>query len=102
MSAFLLAVYTDYATADRVRTELVVEGFPTDRVELTADCEPGRAAFEPADSPHERFVLYFRALFNRQDERRHAEQFAHCIDRGATIIAVHPRGTVETVRATRI
>lgn len=29
---------------------LVRDGFPTDRVELTASCEPGRAGLGPADS----------------------------------------------------
>jgi hypothetical protein len=102
MSAFLLAVFNDYATADRVRTDLVLDGFPTDRVELTAGCDPGRAALEPADSAHDRFVLYFRALFSRQDEQPYAEQFARCVECGAGVIAVHPRGRIETARATRI
>jgi hypothetical protein len=42
MSAVLLAVFNEYGVADRVRTKLVGDGFPTDRVELTASCEPGR------------------------------------------------------------
>ena len=36
MSAVLLAVFNDYETADRVRLELFRDGFPTDRVDLTA------------------------------------------------------------------
>ncbi len=40
MSAVLLAVFNEYGVADRVRTRLVGDGFPTDRVELTASCEP--------------------------------------------------------------
>jgi hypothetical protein len=50
MSAVILAVFNDYETADRVRTNLVRDGFPTDRVELTAPCELGRVACEPAHS----------------------------------------------------
>ncbi len=49
MSAVLLAVFNDYEAAERVRVTLVRDGFPTDRVELTASCELGRCAFEPAD-----------------------------------------------------
>ena len=62
MSAVLLALFNDYAVADRVRTVLVQDGFPTDRVELTACCDPGRAGMEPAKSPHEQFVQYFGSL----------------------------------------
>jgi len=36
MSAVLLAVFNDYETADRMRVTLVKDGFPTDRVHLTA------------------------------------------------------------------
>jgi hypothetical protein len=56
MSAVLLAVFNDYEAAERVRIELVRDGFPTDRVELTACCEPGRAGLLPGDSPHEKFA----------------------------------------------
>ena len=48
MSAVILAVFSEYGAADRVRTRLVSDGFPTDRVELTASSEPGRAGLHPA------------------------------------------------------
>jgi hypothetical protein len=62
MSAVLLAVFNDYDTADRMRVMLVRDGFPTDRVHLTASCELGCAGIEPANSPHAKCVQYFRAL----------------------------------------
>jgi hypothetical protein len=102
MSAVLLGVFNEYKVAERVRIELVRDGFPTDRVELTAGCEPGRAGLEPADSPHGRFVQYFRVLFTFEDERHYPEQLAKCIDNGAATITVHPRGSIETTRATQI
>jgi len=102
MSAFLLAVFNDYATAARVRTALVVDGFPTDRVGVTAGCDQGHAAFAPGESPHDKFLMYFRTLFRRDDEQLDAEHFTECIDCGAAIVAVHPRGMVETQRATQI
>lgn len=102
MSAVLLAVFNEYQVAERVRVELVRDGFPTDRVELTAGCEPGRAGLEPADSLHERFVQYFRVLFTFEDERHYAEQLAKCVDNGDAIITVHPRGSREAARATQI
>src|ERR1700730_13676086 len=102
MSAVLLAIFNEYRIAERVRVELVRHGFPTDRIELTASCEPGRAGLEPADSLHGRFVQYFRVLFTFDDERHHAEQLANSLDNGAATITVHPRGSVETARAKQI
>jgi hypothetical protein len=102
MSAVLLAMFDQYKIAERMRVELVRDGFPTDRVELTASCEPGRAGFEPADSPHERFVQYFRVLFTSEEEQHHPEQLAERLDTGAATITVHPRGSIETARAKQI
>ena len=102
MSAVLVAIFNEYKVAERVRVKLVRDGFPTDRVELTAGCEPGRAGLGPADSPHGRFVQYFRVLFTFEDERHYAEQLAKCVDSGDATITVHPRGSMETARATQI
>jgi hypothetical protein len=102
MSAVLLAMFDQHEIAERVRVDLVRDGFPTDRTELTASCEPGRAGLEPADSLHDRFVQYFRVLFTFDDEQHHAEQLANCLDNGAATITLHPRGSVETARAKQI
>ena len=102
MSAVLLAVFNDYEAADRVRLELIRDGFPTDRVELTAACDPGRAAYVPAEAPHGKFVQYFRTLFKAAGDRQYAESLAERIARGAATVAVHPRGSVETDRAAKI
>jgi hypothetical protein len=102
MSALLLAMYADYETASRVRVELIQDGFPTDRVDLTASCDPGRACLEPATSLHDKFVQYFGALFARATEQHRAELLAERIDKGAIVIIVHPRGIIETERATEI
>ena len=102
MSAVLLAVFKEYSAADRVRTLLVSDGFPTDRVELTATEEPGRAGLQPADSDHTRFVQYFRTLLNKEEERRFAEALAGHIEGGAATITVHPRGAIEIGRAVEI
>jgi hypothetical protein len=103
MSAVLLAVFNDYESAQRARLELVRDGFPTDRVELTAACDPGRAACFPAQDLRGRFVQYFRVLFKADADRQYAEHLAERLDCGAAVtITVHPRGTIETNRATRI
>jgi hypothetical protein len=99
MRAILVAVFDDHSVAERVRVSLVRDGFPTDRVELTASCEPGRAGLGPADSRHEKFVQYFGVLFTREDQRHYAEELAELVEKGAATITVHPRGTIETARA---
>jgi hypothetical protein len=102
MSAVLLAVFNDYEAADRVRVMLVRDGFPTDRVRLTASCELGCAGLEPADSPHGKCVQYFGTLLRREDERHYPEILAQRVDNGAATITVLPRGAIETARATEI
>lgn len=102
MSAVLLGVYVNHEAAERVRTELVMDGFPTDRVELTDSLELGRAGVEPAATPHEKFIQYFRTLFCFESERHYAEVLADRIERGAATVTVHPRGAIETSRAAEI
>jgi len=103
MSAVLLAVFNDYEAAERVRTDLVRDGFPTDRVDLTACCEPGRAGVQPADSLHGKFSQYFRTLFcTTTEELRFAEQLVERVEQGAATVTIHPRGSVETARAMEI
>jgi hypothetical protein len=102
MSAILLAVFDSYRVAERVRVSLVRDGFPTDRVELTACCEPGRAGLVPADSPHDKFAQYFGVLFTLEGEQHYAEHLAELVEKGAATITVHPRGAIETARALAI
>jgi len=103
MSAVLLAVFGQYGDAERVRTKLVSDGFPTDRVELTCSAEPGRAGLHPAGSRRAKFVQYFRMLLSQEDERAFADALAERVEGGgAATIAVHPRGAVETARAAEI
>jgi hypothetical protein len=102
MSAVILAVFDEYAAADRVRTRLVADGFPTDRVELTSSVEPGRAGVQPAGSSRAKFVQYFRTLLSQEDERPFVEGLAERVEGGAATITVHPRGAIETERAAEI
>jgi hypothetical protein len=100
MSAVLLAVFNDYLTADRTRLALFEDGFPTDRVELTACCEPGRAGLQPAALLHDKLTQYFGTLF--EHEPTYAERIADQLDNGAATVTVHPRGAIEIQRATFI
>jgi hypothetical protein len=103
MSAVLLAVFDRFSDAENVRTQLVKDGFPTDRVELTARGEKGRAGVQPADSSHQQFLQYYRTLFDQDGERAFVRELADRVADGAiATIVVHPRGDVETSRATQI
>jgi hypothetical protein len=104
MAAVLVALYDNYETADRVRTELVGDGFPTDRVELTSKREPGQAGNIPAGSLTERMRAYFDTLFDQDGEgiAGYGDFFAERVAQGASSITVHPRGDVEIDRAIAI
>ncbi len=102
MSAVLLAVFTEPEAADRVRTRLVSDGFPTDRVELTSLREQGRASVVPAGSTRERLLQYFRSLMKEKSEQPFVQALAERVEKGAATVAVHPRGSIETSRAAQI
>lgn len=102
MSAVMTAMFNDCGAAEQALLELVRDGFPTDRVDLTSDAAPGRAGLAPARSAHDRFVRHFRAIFCALDEQPLAERFAEWIEHGAAAVTVHPRGTFETMRAQAI
>jgi hypothetical protein len=100
MSAVVAAVFADHDTAVHVRTRLVKDGFPTDRVELTSTEELGQAQVVPKAGVPEKLTQYFRQLF---PERSGAVNlFQGAVLAGHAVIAVHPRGDVETNRVVQI
>jgi hypothetical protein len=104
MASVLVAIYENFSSAENVRTELVGDGFPTDRVELTSKQEPGQAGSMPGNSPVDRFRKYFDTLFDQEGDGlgNFGDSFARHIAEGAVAITVHPRGELEIDRATQI
>jgi hypothetical protein len=105
MSAVLVAAFNDHATAEGVRTRLVKDGFPTDRVDLTSCQELGQVKLVPRDSVNEKLTEYFRKLFqsgtNGSGERWVA-LFQRAVLDGKAAVAVQPRGDIETQRALQL
>jgi hypothetical protein len=95
MTPVIVALYDDFGVADRVRTQLVADGFPTDRVELTSQRESGQAAAEPGDTYWKKVSNYFHAIFDQTGNYASADQFADRVRNGASVITVHPRTDYE-------
>jgi hypothetical protein len=102
MSAVIIAVFNDHDTAEGVLISLVRDGFPTDRVTLTAERHLGRAGHAPAETQHGKCVQYFNMLLKGDGKQHYPELLARYIAGGAATVTVHPRGTFETQRATEI
>jgi hypothetical protein len=102
MSAVLLALFKSYPTADQVRTALVQDGFPTDRVDLCCGEDLGRANVQPGPTARDKVSQYFTSLFDLPDEHEIAGRVAARVEAGACAVVVHPRGAVETQRAAEI
>jgi hypothetical protein len=101
MSAVLLAVFSRFGDAERVRTRLGTTGSPPDRVNSPrARARPGPAS---PGSARQQFEQYFGTLFDDRHERGFVETIADRVERGTiATVAVHPRGDIETTRATQI
>jgi hypothetical protein len=102
MSAVLAAVFDSYATGQEVRTRLVKDGFPTDRVELTSLAELGQAKLVPREDTGQKVIEYFRKLFQSgsyANAERWAALFQRAVLDGKAAVAVHPRGDTEIKRA---
>jgi len=101
MTPVIVALFDDYGIADRVRTELVADGFPTDRVELTSLLETGQADSEPGDAFVARLSNYFHTLLDQGEERNgEADALTRRVHAGNSAIAVHPRTDYE-IRSAR-
>jgi hypothetical protein len=102
MSAVLAALYPNHEMADQVRTRLVKDGFPTDRVDLTSNRELGQVALVPAATTAEKLKQHFHQLFPTPEDADVTDLLCGGVMNGEAVIAVHPRGDIETQRACEI
>jgi hypothetical protein len=103
-SALVAALFNDHAAADRVRVRLSSgeAAFPTDRVHLTSSIEPGHAGLVPAESVALKLQAYFRTLFDKDEEADRVRSLSAGVQAGHAVIAVFPRGEIETKRAVEV
>lgn len=102
MSAILVAVFEDHTTAENIRTQLVKDGFPTDRVELTSLQELGQVKLIPRDGLGAKLTEYFGNLFQHagtHGDERSVQLLQRAVLDGKATVAVQPRGDIETQRA---
>jgi len=102
MAAVIIAVARNHEVAQALRTTLVKEGFPTDRVALISPEEPGPVGLVPGTHRERRWHDYFRQLLDRADEADSVAELVSWLRRQAAVIAVQPRGGIETEHALRI
>lgn len=107
MSAVLVAAFDDHATAERVRTHLVQDGFPTDRVQLTSLQELGQVKLVPRANVGDKLTEYFGNLFQSGGAAggsggRSAQLFQRAVLDGKAAVTVQPRGDIETQRALQL
>jgi hypothetical protein len=102
MSAVVAALFKDHATADRVRTTLVSGGFPTDRVQLTSEAEPGQAALMPSPNKSRQLEDYFAGIFPESNEQERVRTFVEGVRHGNAALIVQPRGDIETRQALEV
>jgi hypothetical protein len=102
MSAVLAALFPNHEVAEGVRTRLVTDGFPTDRVELTSRREAHQAELVPGESLTEKLMLHFQQLCPATEDADATRALCHGVTTGGAVIAVHPRGDIETKRAIEI
>ena len=95
MTPVIVASFKEFGVAERVRTELVADGFPTDRVELTSRREAGQVDTEPGDSYWHKISNYFHAIFDQTGNYASADQFADQVRNGDSVVTVHPRTDYE-------
>jgi hypothetical protein len=92
------------AYAEGVRTGLVKEGFPTDRVELPSCQELGQVKLVQREGVSEKLTEYFRTLFRTGSGTgdRWVPLFQRAVLDGKAAVAVQPRGDIETQRALQL
>ena len=102
MQDIIVALYDAHGSADAARTELVKDGFATDRIEVTSPQEHRQAAKGPATDFRTNVTDYFRTLSADETAASRLGRIAEAVIGGASSLTLHPRGEEEIRRAEQI
>jgi len=87
MKSALLGLFGDYESAETARAQLLVSGFPIDRITLTAVQGPGQSRIRGTPAAREGFLTSLRALFRNDRDPARAERLADRVERGAATVS---------------
>ena len=87
MKKALLGLFGDYESAETARAQLLVSGFPIDRIVLTAVQGPGQSRIRSTPAFREGFLRSLQALFRNERDPDRAERLADRLERGAATVS---------------
>ena len=104
MSAVLVAVFNNDASAGAARVQLVNDGFPTDRVDLVSLQELGQAKLVPRATVGEQLGEYFRKVLqiSTGENAQSVQVLQRAVLDGSAAVIVQPRGEAEIARAAQL
>jgi hypothetical protein len=85
MKTALLGFFGDYESAEVARAQLLVSGFPIDRITLTAMQGAGQSRIRTTPAARDNLLTTLRSLFNHDPSR--AERLADRAERGAATVS---------------
>jgi hypothetical protein len=98
----MIALFPGYELARQIATQLVADGFASDRVDVTALRDLGRANAMPAVDAASKIDTYFASILSDLDDEAIATLLSSAVREGGATVTVHPRGDVEIARARKI
>lgn len=91
----ILALYSTHELAELVRTQLSVDGFPTDRIDVVSWNAFGRAVMDPNKSVEENLTAHFSVIFSDTSDAPLVGTVVGALKVGKASVVVHPRGQIE-------
>lgn len=95
----IVALYKSHAVAEQTRLELFRQGFATDRVDVVASSDHGRAINRPECSTEEDLRAHFSAFLHEPGDETVVRHIVDAIGEGKGVLVVHPRGKIEIEQA---
>jgi uncharacterized protein (TIGR02271 family) len=101
----VVAVYDNYADAQRAVQALVADGFPRSNVNLNPESDssaPARTTSAADESQESGIGGFFRSLFGTDEHREHHDVYAESVRRGSYVLTVDAESEEQADRASEI